>query len=883
MLGRLFKPRWQHRDPLVRVHAVDHLDLSRDEDDQVLATLARGDADAMVRAAAAKRLTDINLLGEMVEKDSAAEVREAATHQVERLLAGLVEAGPGLENRVRLIQLTDNHRALSFIAAESPDTACRLAAVERLEDPDQLLHLALEGADEPLRTAAAERIGSRDHLKRLIHEGRDKRVQRNARENLKRLQQQAARRAELDEEVAQLQSQLEKHAAQAPDRLYAARLQQLEHHWYKLHDSADETATRRIEALLEDCHRRQEEWRHQQEEEVQRDRAGEEHRATVDTLERLLAETTPETWDQGAGSLRALLATQERRWQNAADFLAPEPALAERFATLHERLKQLLDSAARVSEQEALLRELLVQARDAEQPEQRDAILEQLPDWPADVPAPSLLGELLAMLDAGRDSAKDAAGEPATPGQQAPRNEDAHRVLGALRRELGKRNLRHANRLWHKALGLLEETPDPTARTRMEKLKPELDELQDWHAFAAEPKKEALCERMEALADEDMDAAEKATAIQALHEAWRDLMSSDQERDQTLWDRFKAASDVAYEPCREHFRELDREKEENLAKREALCRQLETFVESQDWDNADWPAVWEIRQKAPQEWKSYQPVRFTDARDIQRRFSALLERIDEQLRGATDRHRPERDRLLRELEALSDADDPEEAARQARDIQERWRRAGWVHPNVHRGMHRRLRRLSDQIFEGRNRQREERREAAEQDREAIEAALARLEPLFETSPDRLDLAAMQQEMDTLTALHCPPSAKATLRRLDQARDRFRGIRKHLPRWRQWQSLNERVQSAMTGADADGAQRQLAVALEVLAGVESPEQAREERMTWQLEKLPKAMTSGGNGDALEEAGRLMAEAEFEALNSDIRDRLIAAMAALEPKL
>ncbi|HAJ44000.1 MAG TPA: DUF349 domain-containing protein, partial [Alcanivorax sp.] len=142
-------------------------------------------------------------------------------------------------------------------------------------------------------------------------------------------------------------------------------------------------------------------------------------------------------------------------------------------------------------------------------------------------------------------------------------------LVVALRRELQQGNLKHANRLWHKAEAVLAEQNDPWLQQQLERLTPRREELRDWHAFAAQPKKEQLCERMEALAETDMDAEERASAVQALHEEWRALMSSDQDQDQALWDRFKAASDRAYEPCRAHFAELDAQREENLRRREA--------------------------------------------------------------------------------------------------------------------------------------------------------------------------------------------------------------------------------------------------------------------------------------------------------------------------
>lgn len=877
MLDRFLKPRWQHRDPNVRIRALEALDATKPDNREALAARAREDDDPRARATAAGRVTDLQALNQLIEQDPAEEVRYQAARQMERLLAGLAPRAPDQAYRLRLIEQTENQTALYFVALRSPDDACRHAALHRLTASDHLLELALHGHDEPLRVAAAQRLADPDALKRLTREGRDKRVARTARETIKAQRAEQARREEQQQELDRLEQELQDLAGRTPDRLYGGRVQQMEKQWNRLASEADDDRSARLEALINQCRHQLQSWADARDESERADQAGREQEAAVETLNQLLLEITPETWDSGTGSLASLLDTQERRWETAREAREPPAALDQRFQHLRDRLRDLLERARAVSEREDELRALLDEVRATREPDGdlRTRIGQTLPDWPADVAAPDLVR---ALTEAAHVSVTSEAPASATGPE---RNEDAHRVLGALNRELGKNNLRHANRLWNKARGLLDEGPDPTAEARMDKLRPQLEELRDWHAFAAEPKKRDLCERMEALAEQELDPGEKASAIQALHTEWQDLMSSDQEQDQELWDRFRAASDRAYEPCREHFRELDREKAENLERKEALCKQLAEFIDNQDWDRADWPAVWEIRQRAPREWKEYEPVRFTDAREVKRRFSELLATLDERLQAASDAHKPERERLLQQLEALAEADDIEDAARQARELQDQWKNAGWIHPNVYRGMNRRFRRLCDQIFQSRNEQRDAQRQDARARREALDAVLERVEQRLAVEPGELDLAALQADMDELEHLECPPSAERTLERRDKARARFRRLRERLPLWRRWRASRDRLDELENADTADDEQRQLAVALEVLADVDSPDAAREERTRWQLEQLPAAMTAGGDGNALDEILQRLESADLQALEAHIRDRLKLALDAVEP--
>src|SRR5690606_24706871 len=110
--------------------------------------------------------------------------------------------------------------------------------------------------------------------------------------------------------------------------------------------------------------------------------------------------------------------------------------------------------------------------------------------------------------------------------------------------------------------------------------------------------------------------------------------------------------DIAYAPCREHFREVDAQRSANIEKRKTMLAQLQQFVAQQDWENADWPKVFDIRRTAPQEWASYQPVHFTENREPGRQFSAVLKQLDEALKQAADRHAAVYQQLLDAASAL---------------------------------------------------------------------------------------------------------------------------------------------------------------------------------------------------------------------------------------
>jgi len=849
MFSRFFKPRWQHTNANIREQAIAGLSPSADA--EALATLARGDASASVRAAAVRRLTDLKLLDQVIQRDSDAAVREVASLQIEALLAGTL---PGLstENRLRVIGLTDNQSVLAAVARDGIDSATRLAAASRIHEQATLMALALDGADAELRITVAARLTDADNLRRLVKEGRDKKVVRMAREQLKDQQQQQHQQQQQQQRAEELISHLQTHSQRAFDNLYAARLQQLSQSWSEVMENATEQQRQRASAVTRQCQQRIDEWQQQCEQERQQQAALSELVAAADTLqESMKALADAEQW-QPANSLSALLASQQRRWQEAGDIVSAEAPLAARYQQLEQQWLELIEHWRRADEHG------------------------HVENWPDTLPRPPAVRNVVAAT----------AAEPAeTQGDTKAgkrKQDDIDRTLNTLQSALRQRQLRFANRLWHK-LEQLEQQISAPQQARIEKLKPQLDELRDWHAFAAEPKKASLCEQMEQLVDRQLPPREKADAIQLLQDQWRELMSADQQSDQALWDRFRAAADAAWAPCSEHFAELDRERAANLNKRIALCDQLSHYIQAlQGNSDADWGAVAEVRRTAPQEWSRYQPVRFTDARDISKHFSMLLKQLDELLEQAAATNIATMESLIAEAEAVASSDDSLQAAEQIKALQKRWQQAGWVPVNTQRKLYKRFRKLADQVFARRQDQQTAQRQQAAAEAAQLRDKLAELEQLVRDAGDDNAMKLLAQLAEEVAAMPCPRREEKLLQLRDNLIRDSRQRRQRWPQWQRWSAMQQRLLSTAT-RDEDEQQQQLAVAMEVSAGVESPETAREQRMQWQLQQLSQAMKSTSVAPAdrcrslLEESGVL-----DQGLSESIRQRLLTAWNTLEPR-
>jgi DNA repair protein SbcC/Rad50 len=849
MFSRFFKPRWQHTDPSIRARAAAELDPANEADAVALGTLARGDASASVRLAAASRLRDTRLLEQLIQRDTDARVRDGACQQLARLLCGQTPPAPSLENRLRMVALSNHLPLLVEVARHGDDTALRLAAINKLDDQALLLQLALEGVDAESRMAAANKVQQPELLRQLVREGRDKKVLQLARERLKHHQQVQQQQSRHQQRADELIEQFRAHAGRPYDNLYPARLQQMRQSWHEVEAEARDDQQQAVAKESSRCDAVIHAWQQQQATELAaRESARQsvlEFDAAVTTLaESLQALTDSDDW-QPANSLSALLASQQRRWLAAAEHAEPDSALARRFKNLEQQWQQLITLWADFS------------------PAQRD--------WPATLPHPPALRQPLPE----EDSTSSTADEP------RPDRHELDRTLGVLQGALRQRQLKFANRLWHRIEPQLADA-GPAQRQRAEKLKPQLDELRDWHAFAAEPKKQQLCERMEQLVEQPLPPQEKADAIQLLHDEWKALMSADQQSDQALWERFRAASDAAWVPCREHFAELDRQRADNLARRVALCQQLDQYLNALTQNqNPDWPAVAEIRRQAPQEWKGYQPVRYTDVRDLGKRFSAQLKQLDELLDQAAAEGRARLEALIASAETLAASDDSRQAADQFKQLQKQWQQAGWVPQTVQRKLYKKFRQLADAVFARREQEQSAHRQQLTEEAAALRTALASLEQALRDARDDEAMAALASQIEQVANLPCPRREEKLLQQRDALVREARQRRQRWPQWQRWAALREQIAGAPTTSDSP-AQQQLAVALEVTAGLPSPEHAKEQRMQWQLAQLTQAMKSS-NGLPTDRCRELLEHSGLmqQGLADDARQRILTVWQSLEP--
>src|SRR5262245_20803088 len=150
------QPKYKSTDPEVRLAAVREFGEgpATDDDRAAIVALAREDADARVRRAAAGRIEDVEVLAAIASADADEGIRGEV---LERLAATAASSTAAPHAMAALGALRDP-KQIGNVAKTSPVDAVRLEAVNRLSDVKTLSSVARHAADARVASLAVDKI-----------------------------------------------------------------------------------------------------------------------------------------------------------------------------------------------------------------------------------------------------------------------------------------------------------------------------------------------------------------------------------------------------------------------------------------------------------------------------------------------------------------------------------------------------------------------------------------------------------------------------------------------------------------------------------------------------------------------------------------------------
>ena len=205
--------------------------------------------------------------------------------------------------------------------------------------------------------------------------------------------------------------------------------------------------------------------------------------------------------------------------------------------------------------------------------------------------------------------------------------------------------------------------------------------LKEQHAANLEAKT-ALCERVEAIADQEITSSNQWNAlskeIEGIQAEWRKIGFATRKDNQKVYDRFRAACDQFFSRKREYYNEFKDSMNDNMAKKLAIIEQAEALKGSTDWKKTS-DALIELQRQ----WKEIGAVPRKKSEQLWKRFRAACDAF---FNERDKQGKPENDfygnlkakrALIEEIEAYVPVD-AEADAEAARGFAERWSAIGFV-------------------------------------------------------------------------------------------------------------------------------------------------------------------------------------------------------------
>lgn len=698
------------RDPAVRRIAIDKI-----EDPALVADIAASERDRALRDHTRARAAEL-WATQAINASAPADAEDAIAGLLrmgeQRALADVAARAVSPAVRETALGELEEPRALADVARNaSAPMATRKAALARIDDGDTLRAVAVDELRKDIALAALERIEDVEILDAVAAKAKAKAVRVRARKRLAELAAPAgtapAEAAATDTvpedkrrhaERVQLLRRAEKLARGSEWTASAAEVAEIERQWEALGVPDEREQGERFARACQRYHARREAHLH----------AAAEQRARREPA----AARPPENVGQAAAEIAVAAANQPA---------APAAIGAEAAGEHGERD----DAAPETTEAPATEASVPVAAaeaggEDARDP-QEDAARSEAERERAERRARDLatLGQLVQDLERLSDATKrkqvdrtlqradKAFKELALPQNDAARAESARYHAARQAAVIKAKELREAEEwerwanvprqeaLIAKAEAMLTDENDRDLGERLKALQtewktigpaPQNKSRELWDRFKAAcdgiyervkvarsrateemmanlARKEALCERVEALA-ESSDWDKTAEEIKQLQREWREIGPVPRKRSDAVWKRFRAACDRFFERRKPHLDEMLAERTQNLERKLALCEEAEQLAESTDWKETGL----QLRdmQRA---WRDIGPVPRKDMNAVNKRFRAACDRFFERRdehRNA-ERRAQERaiDALRAELRALLEGESVSEAEPQA--------------------------------------------------------------------------------------------------------------------------------------------------------------------------------------------------------------------------
>jgi len=847
-----FKPKWKSNDADTRLQAVtteQHPDLISN-----LLEIAGADEDRRVRLAAVKRLHKLENILKLYRNEPDPEVIKLLEDRIRQLASSSNESRPPLEIRMQVVEMTSDRDLIEHLAGHAPEAVLRRAALVKVERQGVLGDCCINDEDAENRQFAANRITQHTTLKRVIDALRksDKSLYAKLKERLHKELLEQADPGAVQIEAIRICSALEKQALDSAAR-DTAEIDALHTAWQGIARHARNEMTQRYQRVcdrltapapvISDSVTEVTSEPAVETEAIPDAPANEPGSGQVnEALSRLCSAislyNTENAESPEAASIGKMRQQLEKTWKHCS---TPTPADKENYTAASATLEKL---AAVLEKQQEQFEKELSQAQ-------------------------ALLVQLETELEQG----------------------ELHKAL-ETRAKLQQSAKGHGkNKDWQKL------------NNKIHSMQARLRELRDWQHWSNNKVRKRLIAEMEVLPAADLHPDALLDRIKSLQLEWKNLEQSEQipgdkrfSAAPWLWRKFSAAGHTAFDTAKPY---LDKRSEIQSRHGQALatfCAELEQLVQAEP---VDWTALSKGVNRGRRKLSDLNQVPAKQRQKLARKLKATLDKANTALQARYQDVELEKMKLIRAASQLVHMAERSEAIAQAKTLQSSWKAAGSLWRSKEQELWNQFRAHLDPLFSELKEQQADLRAADDERLAAQKALCSELKDILKSKDDLTSLHGKVQGLqDGWKDIEHPDRRLVqTFQKLvDEYEQRVKQTQQQqvkANRERMWLKSALLHELTVTGKTAKGAlskktearvtkawpvdssddeleksmdqackdilagkttdltdkevesmrtrARALCIALEFLAGLPSPDEDRDQRMKYQVDRLAQSMS------------------------------------------
>lgn len=858
MLKGLFKPKWQHKKPAVRLQALINLEGSSD----ALIKVATSDPDLDVRLSAIQHLQHIPTLKHLAKSTS-----EKIPEKVKKRVIELTLTQPKLAELETVYYLVDEQQIHQTVVCDNHQCAAiRLHALKFIDDQALLFKLADTDESRQIQFLSATKLTDFKQLQKLK---RLAKTNKKFRQLLKQKNAEYQQQQDFLRQTEVICQSLEALISRKPITPNQQEFSTLKQQWQQLKGDIPTAITQRFDSAIAAVEKAYADYKQQEQQRRPLRNKAEAILRGLDDLSHALLHT-PNDFSQY--EFNSELESLKTQWQILKEQLHDDEhhryslpyedkviaieqtlsALTKDFRAI-EKMQQLCTKVDKILVTKQMLQQKQISAIEKQWQKIPDVFTLDSSHYKTQY-AETLhkIKQHLEQQIANRTHTEKEIADLLTKIEYGIENDQFKGAIKTYHRV--NKQLKEAHYLDKGTMAQL--------RRRMHAVTPAIRQAESWRHWGTDKAREQLTEQATALVTiTDIEPPERAKKIKALREEWKKLGKMDPSKHQRLWDNFDAACTKAYEPCQQYFKDEAVQRDKHLQHRHQLCQQLEALTQETDWNRINWRDIAKMINTLQGQWRKAGNVNRKSWNVVNKRFNQAMDDLEVHLSKERRRNWLQRQQLITQAEEIvtqlntvnTDAIDSalETAIQAGKALQAQWQPTITAKRADEQKLWHQFRSAIDAVYERQRNKRDAVQNVLNANLQQKQGLLAEAEAIAQQNGEEL---LANQHMFTqiekqFYPLHeLPKGARQKVETAFNAiknritTQKVQAIRQHkltqlLALGKE--SLEKNIKTSIHTADTEQALN-LLLELEILLGLETPKDYQQERMQYQVGRLSEKM-------------------------------------------